>query len=93
MLNRSTQPKSTPCAGCGGPGVAGEIWGNNVVCHACFGAWMRDDQFSEEVVNKHLGLSSDPLDYTKANFEAYCAEVTKRTNAWLAARRKTARAA
>ncbi len=91
MLTDVNKQKIPPCACCDKASEC-EVWGNRL-CWPCQGNWMADDQFSSGAINKSLGVSDKPEDFTTANHERYCAEAKKRTAAWVLEMRAKARAA
>lgn len=90
MLHHANKSTAPTCAGCNSPANC-TVW-EFPLCFECQTAWHRDDSFSSGAINRALGISDKPEDYTPANHARYCAEATKRTKTWLASR-KTARAA
>lgn len=92
MLDQLNAPPKAPACACCPRASETEIWGNRV-CYRCHSAWVSDERFSSGAINKHLQLSDRPEDFTPANHARYCAEATKRTAAWVAERKTTARAA
>lgn len=87
----NTSPKRPACACCGKPGHW-NVWGVDV-CIDCHAKWLADERFSAGTINAALGLSDEPEAFTPDAHTRYCAEATKRTNAWVAEQRQTARAA
>ncbi len=89
MLDAANKPKSTPCARCGSASEA-EAWGVRI-CYPCHAAWMADERFNSGTINAALGAPNTVEQFTPEAHARYCAEATKRTQAW--AREAKARAA
>jgi hypothetical protein len=77
----ATQRRAAPCARCGELASA-EAWGHPL-CAGCWGEWLADEQFAAGDINRHLGLSNSPEEFTSAGHARYCAEATQRTTAWV----------
>ena len=75
-----SKPKSIPCARCGSASEA-EAWGIRI-CYRCHAEWMADERFSSGVINAALGVPNTVEQFTTQAHVRYCAEATKRTQAW-----------
>lgn len=76
------------CAVCGKPALW-MVWEADL-CATCHAAWFSDPRFEAGRIYAALGLN-DPQDQLGDEaHRAYCAEATKRTRAWVAARKARA---
>lgn len=83
MLSSEAKPSRplAACSRCSTPAPF-EAWGHPL-CEGCWGAWLRDEQFTSGAINRHLGQSNAPEEFTREGHARYCAEATKRTAAWV----------